>query len=109
MTNNKEIRSKYLGLKLRGGWKVAGVERSKDSSSQHKRFYLEKKTSDGAIKHFSCSDNTMKKLATGERTVNQLLKNKNKLRRLNIHPHRNDIYYSYREHIDAREEAKTKK
>lgn len=109
MKNKKEIRSKYLGLKLRGGWKVAGVERSKDSSNKHKRFFVEKRTSDGAIKHFSCTDNTMKMLASGERTVNQLLKNKNALRRNNVHPHRNDIYYSYREHIDAREDAKTKK
>lgn len=89
---NLMIKSKHLGKRF-GRWTVSRVSRERDG---HYRFYLTRKTSDGAIKTVGLTNVTMAKLARGETTVATLLKNKQFQR--NAFPsreYRNSVWYTY--------------
>ena len=86
------VRSKHLGKKF-GRWTVTRVSRDRDG---HYRFYLTRKTSDGAVKTVGLTNVSMAKLARGETTIGKLLKNKQVQR--NHFPsraYRNSVWYTY--------------
>jgi len=89
----KEVKSKYLGKKF-GRWTVSRATRTEDGN--HLRFYLTRKTHDGALKTVVLRDNELTALATGKKTMQTLLKGKQFQR--NHFPsreYRNSVWYIF--------------
>ena len=92
----KTIRSKFLGMKF-GKWTVSRVTEVKTEKSSHKRFYLTRLTSDGAIKTVAVRDNELTALAKGRKTIAELLAGKQFQReRFPSREYRNSVWYTYK-------------
>ena len=86
------VKSKHLGKKF-GRWTVSRVSRERDG---HYRFYLTRKTSDGAIKTVGLTNVAMARLARGETNITTLLKNKQFQRnKFPSRSYRNSVWYTY--------------
>lgn len=86
------VKSKHFGKKF-GRWTVTRVSRDRDG---HYRFYLTRKTSDGAVKTVGLTNVSMAKLSRGETTIDKLLKNKQVQRnQFPSRAYRNSVWYTY--------------
>lgn len=98
MKRNKTIRSKYLGLKfLNSDGQVWTVVRASKTSYNNYRFNLSRSASNNATKTISITSKTMKKLATSYLTIEDILANKEKLRKQNINTYRNTAWFTWSE------------
>ena len=86
------IRSKYIGKEF-DGWKVIWGE---TVSKNHKRFYLNKivTNSQGKVTKLTMTlrDNILTKLATGEKTISDVVVNKTIQANYGIRPFHNTIH-----------------
>ena len=86
------VKSKHFGKKF-GRWTVTRVSRDRDGNY---RFYLTRKTSDGAVKTVGLTNVSMAKLSRGETTIDKLLKNKQVQRnQFPSRAYRNSVWYTY--------------
>lgn len=90
---SKVVRSKYLGRKF-GRWTVSRATKTEDGN--HTRFYLTRKTHDGATKTVVLRDNELTALANGRKTMASLLKGKQFQRdRFPSRAYRNSVWYIF--------------
>jgi hypothetical protein len=90
-----KIRSKYLGRKF-GRWTVTRVTPVYTKGSTHMRYYLSRKTHDGATKTVAVSCTTMTALGRGETDMPTLLRGKMfQRKRFPSKEFRNSAWYTY--------------
>lgn len=90
-----KIRSKYLGRKF-GRWTVTRVTPVYTKHSTHIRYYLTRKTHDGAIKTIAVSCTTMTALGRGETDMPTLLRGKMfQRKRFPSKEFRNSAWYTF--------------
>ena len=98
MKKSKVVRSKYLGLKfLNSEGQVWTVVRASKTSYGNYRFNLSRDAENNATKTISVTSKTMKKLATSYLTIEDVLTNKEKLRKNNVNTYRNTSWYTWSE------------
>jgi hypothetical protein len=92
----KTRQDKYLGRTF-GRWTVSRVTVIKTAKSKHKRYYLTRKTHDGAIKTVALRDNELTALSRGTKTMQSLLKGKQFQRsRFPSREFRNSVWYTFK-------------
>lgn len=85
--------SKHLGRTF-GRWTVSRISRDRDG--RHYRYYLTRRTHDGAVKTVAITNVAMAKLGRGEITMHQLLKGKQFQRnRFPSREYRNSVWYTF--------------